>query len=183
MPCPVTSLPLRSLNHLSRVARDVRVSADFYRDVLGFFEIKRPSAFDFEGAWWVRVCVLVCGGLGPVLAPSCCRTSTQALQTAAPCVSSLTPPPPAAARTFHTRSDRLFNYGIGIHLIKGEPVARGAAINPKSDHVSFQVGRGEGGAYCLGKEGKWGGDYEPSHTPSAASPRWHGAWDARGACE
>lgn len=77
------SLPLRSLNHLSLVCRDVRASAAFYRDVLGFMEVKRPTSFEFEGCW-------------------------------------------------------LFNYNIGVHLIKGEPVPRSVEINPKSDHMSFQ---------------------------------------------
>ena len=53
----VASLPLVSLNHISRVTRDVEVAAAFYRDVLGFVEIKRPSSFDFEGKWQVRAWV------------------------------------------------------------------------------------------------------------------------------
>lgn len=44
-------LPLKALNHVSRVCNDVRKSAAFYRDVLGFIEVKRPSAFEFEGSW------------------------------------------------------------------------------------------------------------------------------------
>lgn len=42
---------------------------------------------------------------------------------------------------------RLFNYGIGIHLLKDEECSQkprnhvsAADINPRSDHVSFQVG-------------------------------------------
>mmetsp|Transcript_27675 Transcript_27675/g.70485 ORF Transcript_27675/g.70485 Transcript_27675/m.70485 type:complete len:216 (-) Transcript_27675:1062-1709(-) len=81
------TLPLRALNHISRVCSDVKVSCAFYRDVLGFYEVKRPSSFDFEGAW-------------------------------------------------------LFNYGIGIHLIRGNPLPRSTTIVPKSDHLSFQA---EGG--------------------------------------
>jgi len=34
---------------------------------------------------------------------------------------------------------RLFNYGIGIHLIAGHPAPRPSQINPKADHLSFQV--------------------------------------------
>ena len=45
------SLPLLSLNHISRVVKDVQASIDFYVGVLGFIEIKRPSSFHFEGAW------------------------------------------------------------------------------------------------------------------------------------
>lgn len=75
---------MRALNHISRVCKDVQASAAFYRDVLGFEQVKRPSSFDFEGAW-------------------------------------------------------LFNYGIGIHLIAGQPIPRSSKIEPKSDHLSFQV--------------------------------------------
>lgn len=32
---------------------------------------------------------------------------------------------------------RLWRFGLGLHLIKGTPVARPAAIDPKSDHLSF----------------------------------------------
>lgn len=47
-PCP---LPLLSLNHVSLVCKSVESSSRFYKDVLGFQLIKRPSSFDFEGAW------------------------------------------------------------------------------------------------------------------------------------
>jgi len=33
---------------------------------------------------------------------------------------------------------RLFNYGIGIHLIEGQPSPRSSQISPKADHLSFQ---------------------------------------------
>ena len=52
------SLPLLSLNHISRVVKDVQASIDFYTRVLGFIEIKRPSSFHFEGAW----CALAAAG-------------------------------------------------------------------------------------------------------------------------
>ena len=38
---------------------------------------------------------------------------------------------------------RLFNYGVGIHLLQSEDpvsVAEKREINPKDDHISFQVG-------------------------------------------
>lgn len=35
---------------------------------------------------------------------------------------------------------RLWRYGLGLHLIKGIPVPRSSEIDPKSDHLSFQVG-------------------------------------------
>ncbi|XP_068640803.1 glyoxylase I 4-like [Aristolochia californica] len=46
-----SSLPLLSLNHVSFLCRSVQDSVKFYQDVLGFSLIKRPSSFDFEGAW------------------------------------------------------------------------------------------------------------------------------------
>ncbi|KAK9137682.1 hypothetical protein Sjap_008276 [Stephania japonica] len=44
-------LNLSSLNHISLVCRSVGKSLDFYQDVLGFFPIRRPGSFDFNGAW------------------------------------------------------------------------------------------------------------------------------------
>jgi catechol 2,3-dioxygenase-like lactoylglutathione lyase family enzyme len=44
-------LPLQSLSHLSRVVRDTERSIDFYVNVLGFQQVKRPSSFEFEGSW------------------------------------------------------------------------------------------------------------------------------------
>lgn len=46
-----TTMPLLSLNHVSFVCKSVSKSVRFYEDVLGFVLIKRPSSFDFEGAW------------------------------------------------------------------------------------------------------------------------------------
>ncbi|XP_058098739.1 glyoxylase I 4-like [Magnolia sinica] len=48
--CPAP-LPLLSLNHVSFVCRSVRISVRFYEEVLGFVPIKRPSSFNFNGAW------------------------------------------------------------------------------------------------------------------------------------
>ncbi|XP_041022894.1 metallothiol transferase FosB-like [Juglans microcarpa x Juglans regia] len=45
------ALPLLSLNHVSIMCRSVWDSVRFYEDVLGFFLIKRPSSFNFNGAW------------------------------------------------------------------------------------------------------------------------------------
>lgn len=47
MPDP---LPIASVNHIARVTRDLVASTAFYRDVLGFREIRRPNA-PFAGAW------------------------------------------------------------------------------------------------------------------------------------
>ncbi|XP_075518316.1 glyoxylase I 4-like [Primulina tabacum] len=47
----ITVLPLLSLNHVSFVCKSVKKSVEFYTKVLGFVLIKRPSSFDFEGAW------------------------------------------------------------------------------------------------------------------------------------
>ncbi|TYI95398.1 hypothetical protein E1A91_D02G277700v1 [Gossypium mustelinum] len=45
------ALPLLSLNHVSFVSKSVSKSVRFYEQVLGFVLIKRPSSFNFEGAW------------------------------------------------------------------------------------------------------------------------------------
>ncbi|XP_057976658.1 glyoxylase I 4-like [Malania oleifera] len=46
-----SKLPLLSLNHVSFVCKSVSRSVRFYEDVLGFVLIKRPSSFNFQGAW------------------------------------------------------------------------------------------------------------------------------------
>jgi catechol 2,3-dioxygenase-like lactoylglutathione lyase family enzyme len=43
-------LPIESVNHISRVTGNLAASTAFYRDVLGFREIRRPSV-PFAGAW------------------------------------------------------------------------------------------------------------------------------------
>ncbi|KAK9165266.1 hypothetical protein Scep_000457 [Stephania cephalantha] len=45
------SLPLLSLNHVSFLCKSVVESVKFYQEVLGFILIRRPSSFNFEGAW------------------------------------------------------------------------------------------------------------------------------------
>lgn len=42
---------LLSLNHVSHVCQDVSATKRFYKTLLGFAEIKRPSSFDFDGSW------------------------------------------------------------------------------------------------------------------------------------
>uniref|UniRef100_A0ACD5VP78 Uncharacterized protein n=1 Tax=Avena sativa TaxID=4498 RepID=A0ACD5VP78_AVESA len=44
-------LRLAALNHISVVCRSLESSVAFYCDVLGFFPIRRPGSFDFDGAW------------------------------------------------------------------------------------------------------------------------------------
>ncbi|KAL8114781.1 hypothetical protein AgCh_021586 [Apium graveolens] len=44
-------MPLLALNHVSYVCKSLATSVKFYEDVLGFVLVKRPSSFDFEGAW------------------------------------------------------------------------------------------------------------------------------------
>ncbi|KAH7686663.1 Methylmalonyl-CoA epimerase protein [Dioscorea alata] len=44
-------LPLTSLNHISMLCSSLEKSLHFYQNVLGFYSIKRPSSFDFNGAW------------------------------------------------------------------------------------------------------------------------------------
>lgn len=46
-------LSFLSLNHVSYVCKSVEKSVQFYEKVLGFVLIKRPSSFDFEGAWYI----------------------------------------------------------------------------------------------------------------------------------
>ncbi|KVI11052.1 uncharacterized protein LOC112507766 [Cynara cardunculus var. scolymus] len=43
--------PLLSLNHVSFICKSVSRSVKFYQEVLGFVLIRRPSSFDFQGAW------------------------------------------------------------------------------------------------------------------------------------
>ncbi|XP_021908116.1 lactoylglutathione lyase-like isoform X2 [Carica papaya] len=45
------TLPLMSLNHVSLLCASLWDSVRFYEDVLGFVLIKRPSSFNFNGAW------------------------------------------------------------------------------------------------------------------------------------
>ncbi|WOG88266.1 hypothetical protein DCAR_0207501 [Daucus carota subsp. sativus] len=48
---PKHEMPLLALNHVSYVCKSLATSVKFYEDVLGFVLVKRPSSFDFEGAW------------------------------------------------------------------------------------------------------------------------------------
>ena len=46
------SAPLAGLQHVSLCVRDPDASVAFYRDVLGFAEVKRPSLEEsFDGSW------------------------------------------------------------------------------------------------------------------------------------
>ncbi|KAI4355728.1 hypothetical protein L6164_004475 [Bauhinia variegata] len=44
-------LHLKSVNHISLICRSAEESLNFYQNVLGFFPIRRPGSFDFDGAW------------------------------------------------------------------------------------------------------------------------------------
>ncbi|XP_020223230.1 uncharacterized protein LOC109805538 [Cajanus cajan] len=44
-------LHLKSVNHISLVCTSVDQSINFYQNLLGFFPIRRPGSFDFDGAW------------------------------------------------------------------------------------------------------------------------------------
>ncbi|KAJ0971239.1 hypothetical protein J5N97_019198 [Dioscorea zingiberensis] len=46
-----SALPLTSLNHISILCSSLDKSLQFYQKVLGFFLIKRPASFNFDGAW------------------------------------------------------------------------------------------------------------------------------------
>ena len=43
-------LPISAVHHISHVVRDLDATRSFYRDLLGFREIRRAN-FDFAGAW------------------------------------------------------------------------------------------------------------------------------------
>lgn len=45
------TLPLKSLNHISRNCKDLEASIKFYQQLLGFVPVKRPGSFNFAGAW------------------------------------------------------------------------------------------------------------------------------------
>ena len=44
-------LHLKSVNHISLICTSVKESINFYQNLLGFFPIRRPGSFDFDGAW------------------------------------------------------------------------------------------------------------------------------------
>ncbi|KAG0484573.1 hypothetical protein HPP92_008652 [Vanilla planifolia] len=44
-------LPLKSLNHISRLCRCLHTSLHFYQNILGFHRIKRPESIDIAGVW------------------------------------------------------------------------------------------------------------------------------------
>ncbi|CAJ1955100.1 unnamed protein product [Sphenostylis stenocarpa] len=44
-------LHLKSVNHISLICTSVVQSINFYQNLLGFFPIRRPGSFDFDGAW------------------------------------------------------------------------------------------------------------------------------------
>ncbi|XP_009403272.2 glyoxylase I 4-like isoform X2 [Musa acuminata AAA Group] len=50
--CDPTPLPVVSLNHVSFLCSSLHESVRFYEEVLGFQLIRRPSSFDFQGAWF-----------------------------------------------------------------------------------------------------------------------------------
>lgn len=108
------ALPLLALNHVSFICKSVVKSVQFYEQVLDFVLIKRPSSFDFEGAWYATLCSSLCF--------SFCFSQTMINRVITNC--------------------RLFNHGIGIHLLQAAgnnvPAEKKAKINPKDNHISFQ---------------------------------------------
>ncbi|XP_010926992.1 glyoxylase I 4 isoform X1 [Elaeis guineensis] len=108
--------PLIALNHVSRLCKSVQASIDFYVKVLGFVLIHRPPTFDFDGAW-------------------------SQLTSLQPNFLSI----PLFNRTTFSSfwGCRLFNYGVGIHLIQKKDGgslmdARPDKLDPLDNHVSFQ---------------------------------------------
>ncbi len=55
---PSEPLPLRAVNHVGRVTKRLDESRNFYRDVLGFREVKRPN-FSFPGAWLYNYGIMI----------------------------------------------------------------------------------------------------------------------------
>jgi len=51
-------LPISAVNHVGRITKRVEASRDFYRDVLGFREVTRPS-FNFPGAWLYNYGIMI----------------------------------------------------------------------------------------------------------------------------
>jgi catechol 2,3-dioxygenase-like lactoylglutathione lyase family enzyme len=51
-------LPIQSVNHASYVTRSLDESIHFYRDILGFREVKRPN-FDFRGSWLFNYGIMI----------------------------------------------------------------------------------------------------------------------------
>ncbi|KAJ8631516.1 hypothetical protein MRB53_024839 [Persea americana] len=66
---PTSSL-LLSLNHVSFLCKSVSDTAKFYQEILGFVLIKRPSSFNFEGAWLfnygIGIHLLQCNSVGDI---------------------------------------------------------------------------------------------------------------------
>lgn len=75
MPAPIA---VGRFNHATLNCRDVRRSVAFYREVLGFHEVRRP-AFPFAGAWLYRegLGVMVHLNEDPHLAPPSERIETR----------------------------------------------------------------------------------------------------------
>uniref|UniRef100_A0ACD5WN26 Uncharacterized protein n=1 Tax=Avena sativa TaxID=4498 RepID=A0ACD5WN26_AVESA len=117
----VPPMPLMALNHISRLCKSVDASVRFYVKALGFVLIHRPPALDFSGAWYVPHASLTCVEEKYV----------------------------RAAENIVTRRQRraclirLFNYGVGIHLVQRDDARRAADVNPgeldpMDNHISFQ---------------------------------------------
>ena len=99
------------------MCRDVERSVAFYQDILGFTPVSAHAVRRATGAT----------ALQPPLRRRK-RSRTTAGQVKRPATFN---------ETF--AGSWLHGYGIGLHLIKGEPVTRSSHIDPKSDHLSFQA--------------------------------------------
>lgn len=114
--------PLMALNHVSRLCMSVEASVEFYTKVLGFVTIHRPPTLGFDGAWYAT------------------HPTRQALLLA-PSSSILM----NDMRALNVRNKliRLFNYGVGIHLVQDRscsaPDASADRLDPMDNHISFQV--------------------------------------------
>lgn len=125
------ALPLLSLNHVSVLCRSVWESVRFYVDVLGFLLIKRPSSFKFNGAWLVPYFASL---------PFSVLYISHAILCPLFCLNEY------LIKGYNFCGCRLYNYGIGIHLIENPNIdefdtsmIESRPINPKDNHISFQV--------------------------------------------
>jgi catechol 2,3-dioxygenase-like lactoylglutathione lyase family enzyme len=121
----VRGLPLATLNHISVLCRCLPSSLTFYTDVLGFVPIHRPGSLNFAGAWYVR-------SRQQRFKKNAAVATTFSDDTFVSFLCRLT-----------NACHRLYNYGIGIHLLQAEDPEslppKKTEINPKDNHISFQV--------------------------------------------
>ncbi|KAJ3697107.1 hypothetical protein LUZ61_000812 [Rhynchospora tenuis] len=128
----VPPMPLMALNHVSRLCKSVKASVEFYVKVLGFVVIERPPSLDFNGA-----CSCGHDDASPRLRADVPVVYQYLIGKLAANVDI----PGNKRRT--TECYRLFNYGIGVHLVQKQgdeqiPDADPNRLDPMDNHISFQ---------------------------------------------